>query len=52
MNFHMVMEVIQNKMPAITMVIIPGTQPKTLKNVCQRVFNWSAHVGTYESDHV
>jgi hypothetical protein len=31
MNFHMVMEVIQNRIPAPTMVRIPGTHPKTLK---------------------
>jgi hypothetical protein len=31
MNFHMVMEVIQKRIPAPTMVRIPGTHPKTLK---------------------
>jgi hypothetical protein len=31
MNLCMVMEVIQKRIPAITMVIIPGTHPRTLK---------------------
>jgi hypothetical protein len=31
MNLHMVMEVIQKRIPAPTMVRIPGTHPKTLK---------------------
>jgi hypothetical protein len=31
MNLCMVMEVIQKAAPATSIVIIPGTQPKTLK---------------------
>jgi hypothetical protein len=31
MNLCIVMEVIQNAAPATSIVIIPGTQPKTLK---------------------
>jgi len=31
MNLCMVIEVIQKRTPARTMVIIPGTHPKTLK---------------------
>ena len=30
MNLCMVMEVIQKRTPATTMVMIPGTQPRTL----------------------
>ena len=30
-NRHMVMDVIQNRMPATTIVIMPGTQPRTDK---------------------
>ena len=32
MNLCMVMEVIQKRIPARIMVIIPGTQPKTLRD--------------------
>jgi hypothetical protein len=31
MNLCIVMEVIQNRIPARTMVMIPGTHPKTLE---------------------
>jgi hypothetical protein len=33
MNLCIVIEVIQKRAPATTMVIIPGTHPKTLKNI-------------------
>lgn len=32
-NLCIVMEVIQKRIPAITMVIMPGTHPKTLVTV-------------------
>jgi hypothetical protein len=37
MNLCMVIEVIQKRIPATTMVIIPGTHPKTLRDATVRV---------------
>jgi hypothetical protein len=52
MNLCIVIEVIQKRMPAPTMVMMPGTHPKTLLRYPLALYLSFGPVKAYESDHV